>query len=36
MATVTGKYPTWIMAKAVIAASTGALWGYVRSAGVEE
>lgn len=35
-ASVTGKYFAWIMAKAVVAASTGALWAYVRVAGVEE
>jgi hypothetical protein len=35
-ATVTGKYPAWILAKATIANSGGALWGYVRVPGVEE
>lgn len=34
--TATGKFPVWIMAKAVIATSTGALWAYVRIGGVEE
>jgi hypothetical protein len=35
-ATVTGKAPVWICAKAVIAVSAGSLWAYVRSEGVEE
>ena len=35
-ATLTGKYPTWIKAEAVVANSTGTIWCYVRSAGVEE
>lgn len=35
-ATVVDKAPVWIMAKAVIANSAGQLYGYVRSACIEE
>lgn len=34
-ATVTGKFPEWIMAQAVIAASGGQIYVWVRSEGVE-
>jgi hypothetical protein len=30
------KAPTWIMAKAVVAVSTGTLWAYVRCTNVDE
>lgn len=34
--TVADKYPAWILAKAVVANSTGTIWAYARMSGVEE
>lgn len=35
-ATLGTKSPEWIMAEAVVANSTGTVWGYVRVGGVDE
>lgn len=34
-ATIADKAPAWIMAKAVVANSTGTIWGYVRTADID-